>query len=138
MGPVTYMVVEFPGIKFKGEIVPALNELVDAGTIRIMDMLVVTKDADGVVAPYEISDLKNPEVAALFKGLKAEVSGLFNEDDIAILASTLDNNSAAGLLLFENRWAEKFTNAISNAEGRFVLLESVPADVLAEALAAQA
>ena len=138
MGPVTYMVVEFPGIKFKGEIVPALNELVDAGTIRIMDMLVVTKDADGVVAPYEISDLNNPEVAALLKGLKAEVSGLFNEDDIAILASTLDNNSAAGLLLFENRWAEKFTNAISNAEGRFVLLESVPADVLAEALAAQA
>jgi len=137
MGPVTYLEIEFPGNQFKGEILPTLRELVDAGTIRIIDLVIVKKDENGAIETSEINDL-DPHLAAAFTGLKAEVSGLLSYDDIATLGGALDNNSWAGILLFENLWATRFTDAVANANGRWVLMESVAPEVLAEAMAAQA
>lgn len=133
-GPVTYLVVEFPGNEFKGEIMPALTELADAGLIHIMDMVVVKKGQDGSVQTIEMSSLSAGDVAAL-RGVNSSTVGVFGEEDIAALADTLDNNSAAGILLFENLWAAKFTNAIANANGRWLLLESVPGEIVDAALA---
>lgn len=134
-GPVSYLVIEFPGNQFKGEIMPALNDLVDAGLIRIMDLVVIKKDRDGNVNTLEMSSLDANEATA-FQGFRADYLGLFNDEDLAILADTLDNNSSAGILLFENVWATRFTDAVANANGRWVLMESVPKEVLTEALAA--
>ena len=132
-GPVTYLVVEFPGNQFKGEIMPALNELADSGLIRIMDLVVVKKDQDGNLQTIEMSSLSAGEAAA-FRGVKADTLGVFGEEDIAVLADMLANNTSAGLLLIENLWAAKFTNAIARANGRWVLLESVPAEVIESVL----
>lgn len=140
MGPVTYMVVEFPGSQFKGEIAPALRELVDNRQIRILDLVLVKKNADGSIESVELSSLSesDSELAARLAGLETTALGILNYNDIEILAGALENDSSAAILLFENLWAERFADAITNANGRWVLLESVPSDVLAAALAEQA
>lgn len=135
MQPVTYLVIEFPGSKLKGEIVPALADLVEQGIIRILDLLVVKKHADGTIEAVEVSTLDDEEATALIH-LVPPTIGLFNERDIALLSEVLDYGSTAGFLLFEHLWAKSFTDAIANAEGRWVLMQSVPQDVLNEALAA--
>lgn len=136
MGPVTFLEIEFPGNQFKGEIIPALRELVDAGTIRIIDLVLVRKNADGKIEPVEINELDQLEGAA-FAGLRAEISGLLSYGDIEALGGALENNSSAGILLFENLWATRFTDTIANANGRWVRMESVPPQILEEAIAAQ-
>jgi uncharacterized membrane protein len=140
MGPVTYLVIEFPGNKFKGEILPTLRDLVDAGTIRVIDLVLVKKDADGKVAAIELNALTELDVALAmaFTGIDVEVSGLLSYEDIETLGDALENNSSAGILLFEHLWASRFLSAVANADGRLVLMESVSPLVLAEALEAQA
>ena len=81
IGPVEYMVVAFPGNKFRGEIAPALQQLVESGTIRIIDLAFVSKDADGEIAALEVSDL-DPDVQAGLERMGAEATGLFNEGDL--------------------------------------------------------
>lgn len=133
LGPVTYLVVEFMGNQFKGEIAPLLNDMVDRGLIRIMDFVVVRKDHDGSVQAIEFTDLR-PGVKELFEGLSATAYGLLGHGDIEALAEALNNDTSAGILVFENVWARDFADAIVRAGGRWVLLESVPADVLEAAL----
>lgn len=135
MQPVTYLVIEFPGSKLRGEIMPALADLVEQGLIRILDLLVVRKHEDGALEVLEVSTLEGEEAAALIHMVPPTV-GLFNERDIALLSETLAYGSTAGFLLFEHLWARQFTDAIANAEGRWVLMQSVPQDILNEALAA--
>ncbi len=135
MQPVTYLVVEFPGSKLKGEVIPALADLVEKGLIRILDLLVVKKGDDGAIEALEVSSLEGEEAAALLH-LVPPTIGLFNERDIALLSDAMAPGSTAGFLLFEHLWAKAFTDAIANAEGRWVLMESVPQDVVDEALAA--
>ena len=135
IGPVTYLEIEFQGKNFKGEIVPALKELVDKGMIRIMDLVIVLKDEDGLARPVELSDIP-AEAAEAFEGLSADNLGLLTYDDIAFLAESLQNNSAAGILLFENLWTKRFVDAVANADGRWVAFEGIAPDVLNEALAA--
>ena len=137
IGPVTYLVLEFQGRQFKGEIAPALKELVDKGMIRILDLVIIVKDEDGLARPVELSDIP-AEGAKAFEGLRADNLGLLTYDDISFLAESLQNNSAAGILLFENLWTKRFVDAVANADGRWVMLEGVPPDVLNEALAAVA
>jgi hypothetical protein len=81
IGPVDYMIVAFPGNEFRGEIAPALADLVEAGTIRIIDLAFVGKDTDGEIVAFEVTDL-DPEVREGFEKAGIEVSGLFNEDDL--------------------------------------------------------
>jgi len=135
MGPVEYLVIEFPGNKFKGEIIPALQELTDNGTIRILDLLFVRKEADGSVSMDELSDLP-PNEAAAFDALQGDVYDLWNEADVALLADNLQPDSSAGLLVYENVWATRLRDAIVNANGRLVDNARIPAAVLEAAMKA--
>lgn len=137
LGPVELLVVKFPGTQLKGEIVPALRELVDSGTIRIVDMVFIRKDANGAVTTTELGDLDDETYAAL-DPLVAEITGLISEDDELQLADMLENNSSAGLLLFENAWAVRFRDAIASARGEVVLDERIPSTVIEDVSAARA
>jgi len=133
IGPVEYMIVAFPGNRFKGEIVPALKELVDAGTIRIIDLAFVMKDADGSIGTTELADLDS-DVYKAFDSLSPETMGLLNEDDLAAAGEELDPNSSAALLVWEDAWATKLRDAIVNAGGELLDLERVPGEVVLAAV----
>ena len=135
MGPVEYLIVEFPGNKFKGEIVPALQELTANGTIRILDLLFVKKAADGSVTAVELENLPRKEAAA-FDELDGEIDGLFNEEDIALAAEKLQPNSSGALLVFENAWAARLRDAVVNAKGRLVDNARIPDAVVEAAMKA--
>ncbi len=133
IGPVEYMIVAFPGNRLKGEIVPALAELVEAGTLRIIDLAFVMKDADGVVVTAEMGDLDS-EVFKAFDALSPETMGLLNQDDLAAAGEELEPNSSAALLVWEDVWATKLRDAILNAGGELLDLERVPYEVVNAAM----
>jgi Family of unknown function (DUF6325) len=133
IGPVEYMIVAFPGNQFKGEIVPALAELVEAGTIRIIDLAFVMKDADGAVVTAEMGDLDSDVFKAL-DALTPETLGLLNEEDLAAAAEELEANSSAALLVWEDVWATKLKDAILNANGVLLDLERLPHEVVQAAV----
>ena len=129
IGPVDYMIVAFPGNQFKGEIAPALADLVDAGTIRIIDIAFVGKDANGDTVAFELTEL-DPEVQKGLDNLGIEVEGLFNEDDLMDAGDALEPNSSAALLVWENVWARDVAQAMRNAGGELVAFERLPHDVV--------
>jgi Family of unknown function (DUF6325) len=129
IGPVDYMIVAFPGNQFKGEIAPALADLVDAGTIRIIDIAFVGKDANGDTVAFELTEL-DPEVQKGLDNLGIEVEGLFNEDDLRDAGEALEPNSSAALLVWENVWAREVGQAMRNAGGELVAFERLPHDVV--------
>ena len=129
IGPVEYMIVAFPGNRLKGEIVPALAGLIEAGTLRIIDLAFVMKDADGVVVTAEMGDLDS-EVFKAFDALSPETMGLLNQDDLAAAGEELEPNSSAALLVWEDVWATKLRDAILNAGGELLDLERVPYEVV--------
>lgn len=133
IGPVEYLIVAFPGNQFKGEIVPALKEQVEAGTIRIIDLAFVLKDADGAVMTAEMGDLDS-DVYKAFDSLSPEQMGLLNEEDLAAAGEELDPNSSAALLVWEDVWATKVRDAIRNAGGELLDLERVPGEVVEAAV----
>jgi hypothetical protein len=132
IGPVEYLVLAFPGNKFKGEIVPALTELVDNETIRIIDLAFIKKDADGSVTAIELEDMSDDEAAAF--GDFDEVGDLLNNDDLMLTAEALEPNSSAAVLVWENTWAARFAQSVRNADG--VVLENarIPHDVVEAAI----
>jgi uncharacterized membrane protein len=134
LGPIDFIALEFPGNQFKGEILPDLFELVDRGVIRIFDLVIILKDLDGTVHVRELHELE-PGQMAVFDPLKAEVSQMITAEDIDRIAEKLDNNSTAGLMLIENLWAKKTQQAMLEANGRLVMFERIPHDVVEEALA---
>ena len=129
LAPVDYMIVAFPGNQFKGEIAPALADLVEKGTIRIIDLAFVAKDADGNIAAFELTDI-DPEVRKGFENMGVEVNGLFNEDDLQAAGEELDPNSSAALLVWENLWARDVAQAIRNAGGELLDFERLPHEVV--------
>ncbi len=135
IGPIEYLVVAFPGNKFKGEIVPALAELVESNTIRILDLVFILKDEEGNVAAIELADLDPEDEAAAMSDISEVDSGLLNEDDIELAAEALEPNSSAGLLVFENVWATRFAEAVRNADGQLIANERIPYDIVQAALA---
>jgi translation initiation factor IF-2 len=135
VGPIEYLVVAFPGNKFKGEIVPALAELVENETIRILDLVFILKDEEGNVAAAELSELDADDEAAAMSDVADIDAALLNEEDIALAAEALEPNSSAGLLVFENVWATKFAEAVRNADGILVANERIPYDVVQAAMA---
>ena len=135
MGPVEYLVVEFPGNKFNGDVVPALKDLTDSGIIRIIDLLFIRKDADGSVISVELDDLPAEE-AAPFDDLDGEIDDLLNEEDILLLAEQIKPNSSAGLLVFEHVWATRLRDAVVGSGGRLVDNGRVPAAIVEAALQA--
>jgi uncharacterized membrane protein len=133
LGPIDFIVLEFPGNRFRGEILPDLFELVDKEIIRIIDLVIITK-AQGLVTVRELREL-DPAHIEMFNPLKAEVNQMITESDIAMIAEKLADNSTAGLLLIENLWAKKTQQAMLDANGRAVMFERIPHDVVEEALA---
>ncbi len=135
IGPVEYMAVSFPGNKFKGEIVPALKELVDSGTVRIIDLAFVTKDADGSILAMEVEELDS-DAGKAFAALQAEIGDLVNADDLQAVGEVLEPNSSAAVLVWEDVWAAKLAKAIRDAGGVLLDLERVPHEVVQAALRA--
>ena len=129
IGPVEYLIVAFPGNRFRGEIAPALADLVDAGTIRLMDVAFVGKDADGEVAAFELTEL-DPDVREGLERLGIEVSGLFNEDDLMAAAEELEPNSSAALLVWEDVWAREVAQAMRDAGGEIFDFGRLPHEVV--------
>ena len=134
IGPVEYMVVAFPGNKFRGEIAPALAELAESGTIRVIDFAFVSKDAEGNVAAMELEDLDS-DVGRAFKTIEAEIGDLVNEDDLHAIAEELEPSCSAAVLVWEDVWAAKLATAMSEADGVVLDLERVPRPVVEAALA---
>jgi hypothetical protein len=123
-----YIEIGFPGNQFNGDILPALQELVDSGTIRILDLLVVSKDAVGNTAAMELGEVV--ELEAMFAELDYQVQGLFNEDDIEALAAQLPENSTGAIMVWENVWAEKFAEAVRGANGMIIDNARIPHDIV--------
>jgi hypothetical protein len=131
-GPIDLIALEFPGNRFKGEILPELFDLVDKGIIRIIDLVVIMKD-QGEVIVRELRELDAAHID-MFNPLKAEVSQMITRTDIDMIAEKLDNNSTAGIMLIENLWAKKTQQAMLDADGRLVMFERIPHDVVEGAL----
>lgn len=128
-GPVQYFVFAFPGNQFKGEIVPALADVVAAGTIRIMDIVFVRKEPDGTILTLEINDLEDEEFNA-FARIVEEAEGLLSDDDILELVADMPPNHSATLLVFEHVWATQLTDAIRNASGQMIAQGYVPREIV--------
>jgi uncharacterized membrane protein len=135
MGPVEILIVGFPGNQFTGEVAPALAELVDSGLIRVIDLVFVTKDADGDVAALELSELDDATSAA-YRSHVEEPSGMLSEDDIEELGTDLEPSSSAAILLFEHVWATRFRDAVVNSGGQLIGSIRIPYEVVEEVLAA--
>jgi hypothetical protein len=132
IGPVEYILIGFPGNKFTGEIVPALDRLIKSETIRIIDLVFVSKDAEGDVTALEFDQL---DEFAPFAALQGEVGGLLNEEDVAHAGTALEPNSSAALIVWEDTWATEFAEAVRHANG--VVLEGarIPHDLVEQAFA---
>ena len=131
IGPVDYAIIAFPGNRFRGEIAPAIADLVDDGTIRIIDIAFVGKDADGSTVAMEMTEL-DPDVQEGLEKVGIEVGGLFSDGDLMGAAEGLEPNSSAALLIWENVWARKVAQAMRDAGGVLVAFERIPHDVVQE------
>ncbi|MGD0880310.1 MAG: DUF6325 family protein [Acidimicrobiales bacterium] len=132
MGPVEYIVVAFPGNEFNGDVLPALVELIDSNTVRLLDLLFIGKDADGTVLSFEIDDLQH---LADIDELNGEVGGLISPSDVEHVAASLDPNSSAALLIWEDVWAEPFATAVRDSGGVLIEGARIPLDVIESAMA---
>jgi hypothetical protein len=129
IGPVDFAVIAFPGNRFRGEIAPAISELVEAGTIRVIDIAFVGKSEDGEAIAMEITEL-DPDVQAGLEKAGVEVGGLLNEDDLIDIAAGLEPGNSAAALVWENVWARKVAQAMRDAGGELVAFERLPHDVV--------
>jgi uncharacterized membrane protein len=137
MGPIDYLLVEWPGRQPNGEVAPHLIDLVDRGLIRILDLAFVAKDEDGTVAGLELSDLGAG--AAELEVFEGASSGLLSDDDLGEAAAALEPGTSAAILVFENTWAGPFAAAVRRSGGQLVASGRIPvADVEAALDAAEA
>jgi uncharacterized membrane protein len=134
LGPVELAVIEFPGSQFKGEIAPALADLVDNDIVHIIDLVFVTKNDDGSVDAIELSDLPTEEASA-FDDLDGEAGGLLSDADLDLASEVLAPGSSAALIVWENTWARRLVTAIKGAGGRLVAHDRLDAETVQEALA---
>lgn len=131
MGPIDYIVVEWPGKQPTGEALPHLVDLVDHGIIRIIDLAFIAKDEDGTVTVLDISELG--ETLAVFEGAS---SGLLGDDDISEAGGVLEPGTSAAILVWENRWAAPFASAVRKGGGQLVASGRIPVQDLIGALEA--
>ena len=132
MGPIAYLIVEFPGNKMTGEGLVELVNLVDQGLIRVLDLIFVTRDDDGIRA-VELTDLDGDGTIdlAVFEGAS---SGLLDQSDLDDAAAAIEPNSSAAILVYENRWAVGFVQALRGSEAQVVAAGFIPQDALIESL----
>ena len=125
LGPVDYLIVEFPAgaSNFTGEMAKELLALVDAGTIRVIDVLILTKSEDGTVDAMELSDIE--ELGPL-REIEAQLASLLAADDVENLAAAMDPGSTAGVLIWENLWAAPFASAARRSGGQLIANGRIP------------
>lgn len=137
LGPVDFVIVEFPEGQqsFSGEMSAELAKLVGEGTIRLIDVLILTKTDDGVVDALELSDVE--QLGPLAR-LEAELAELLAEDDVEHLAAAMQPGSVAGVLVYENTWAAPFASAARRAGGQLIANGRIPIQAIAASIAADA
>ncbi len=133
IGPVEYIAIAFPGNQFSGEIVPAIKELQDAGTIRVLDLVIISKDGDGNVTGIELSEA-SPEQQATLAVLGVQSRNLLGQEDIEDIGAALDPNSTAGLMIWENVWAARFAQSLRAADGILIANGRIPAALVEEVM----
>jgi hypothetical protein len=134
LGPLDILVLEFPGNQFKGKILHNLHELVAGGMIRILDLVVITKSQTDLVSALELSDLGG-EASDALSPLRASIRQVLTNDDIYAVGEQLANNTTAAVMVFENTWAAKTKQAMLESNGRVVLFERIPHQVVRDTLA---
>jgi hypothetical protein len=135
LGPVDYLVVEFPAgaSNFTGEMAAELLALVDAGTVRVIDILILTKDAGGEVEAMELSDIG--ELGEL-QALEAQLAELLAEEDVERLAASMEPGSTAGVLIWENLWAAPFASAARRSGGQLIANGRIPIQAIVASIEA--
>jgi len=125
LGPVDYLVVEFPAgaSSFTGEMATELVALVESGTIRLIDVLILTKDADGSVDAMELSDIAD---LGPLQAIETELAELLAADDVEHLAAAMEPGSTAGVLIWENLWAAPFASAARRSGGQLIANGRIP------------
>ena len=138
LGPVDYLVVEFPADKanFQGEIASELKALIDSGTIRVLDLLLLRKDEDGSVEALELEDVDESLVGEL-RELEREAAMLLAEEDVASIGMALEPGAVAGVLVWENSWAGPFGSAVRRAGGQLVANGRIPTQAIIAAVEAE-
>ena len=134
-GPIDYLIVEFPGNRMTGEGFPLLLDLVDSGTIRILDLVFATRDTDGSLSVLRVSDLDGDGQLDLsvFEGAS---SGLIGPDDLDEAASAIEPGNSAGILIYENVWAAPFAAALRRSGAQLVASGRIPVQAILAALEA--
>jgi hypothetical protein len=137
LGPVDFVIVEFPAgtANFTGEMAEELVRLVDAGTIRLIDVLILTKDEDGAIEAMELSDLDD---LGPLERLEADLAELLAEEDVVNLAAAMEPGSVAGVLVYENLWAAPFASAARRAGGQLIANGRIPIQAIIASLEADA
>lgn len=133
MGPIDYVVIEFPEGQHRSEAAPLLIDLVDRGIIRILDLMFIRKDEDGSIAGVEISDLDGDGVND-FRVFEGASSGLLSDEDREEAGNTMEPGTAALVILFENRWAAPFARAMRQAGGQLIAFGRIPTQALLASL----
>jgi hypothetical protein len=129
IGPLDFIAIEFPGNHFKGEIIPILSDYVSRGLIRILDLVFIKKDRNGNLTTLELNEI-DKDTARLFAPIIKQVKNMLTVDDIEKIGKMLNNNTSAGLMLFENTWAAKFVAAAKNANGRMIMEYRIPVETV--------
>jgi hypothetical protein len=135
LGPIDWIVIEFPGSKFNGQIAPALRDLVERDLIRVLDLLVLKKDADGSLEAFELSDLDVGEIGE-FQDYESELAMLLSEEDVTSLAAAVEPGSSAAVLVWENTWAAPFGSAVRRSGGQLVASGRIPIQAMLAAIEA--
>lgn len=135
LGPVDWIVVEFPGSRFNGEIAPTLMDLVDRGIIRILDLLMIRKDEDGSFDAFEVSDLDEGEIGGI-RDYETEMANLLSQEDVESVSAAVEPGSTAALLVWENTWAAPFGSAVRHAGGQLVASGRIPVQAILAAIEA--
>lgn len=134
MGPVEFILLGFDGNRFTGDITPALAELVDKGFVRLVDVAVVMKDAEGEINILEMQEL-DADVADAVRALAGDVRGLMSEADLLDVAESLEPSTTVAALLVEHLWATRFADAVRAAGGELLVSERIPGDLVDQARA---
>jgi hypothetical protein len=132
-GPIDFLALEFKNERLKGEILPALIDLVENKVVRVIDLVIVQKYEDGRHEAVEMQQLA-PDMLSVFDPLEVQISGIIQVEDIDAIAEEMENNTTAAIMLFENLWAIKFKEAVLNADGRLLAQERIPYQVVDEVL----
>ena len=135
LGPVDWIVVEFPGSKFNGEIAPVLQDLVERGLIKVLDLMMLRKDDAGELEIFEVSDLEDGELGEL-RTEEAELAMVLSEQDVLDVAETIEPGSTAAVLVWENLWAAPFGTAVRHAGGQLVAGGRIPIQAVIGAIEA--